>query len=454
LAELDDNNLNLNVSIVKSEMRDKGGIDAATLANNWRIGIEATKRTRLVTTQRGIRKMVHPGLTKRYKTHDMQLIYRLSPVTMYTDTMYSTILSRQMNKAAQIFCTDFGCVRAFPMKEENESHEDLSLLFHRDGFPNVMVIDGAKAQVEGEFRRKLRDAGCHIKQTEPHTQSSNMGEGVVRELKKGVGGQMLRSGCPKRLWDDCIIREAYVRSHTSLHIYGLEGQVLESKIKGETMDISTIAEYAWYEWVKFRDTAAKLPVSKIQLGRDLGAAFDIGPGMTLKILKKNGMVMYRSSVRSLTQDEIQSPTEQKERQEFDITIEEKFVPAMNKDDFQDDPDYADFVTPTFECYEDDEVPPSKMLDIDDIKKEHDVDTYDQNVGAHVRVPIGNDIKSGKVLRRKRELDGTVRGRANANPMLDTRNYEIEFPDGRSDEYTANVIAENIYAQCDIEGRHH
>jgi hypothetical protein len=37
-------------------------------------------------------------------------------------------------------------------------------------------------------------------------------------------------------------------------------------------------------------------------------------------------------------------------------------------------------------------------------------------------------------------------------MLDIRNYEIEFPDGRSDEYTASVIAENMYAQCDIEGR--
>jgi hypothetical protein len=46
----------------------------------------------------------------------------------------------------------------------------------------------------------------------------------------------------------------------------------------------------------------------------------------------------------------------------------------------------------------------------------------------------------------------VRGRANANPMLDTRTYENEFPDGRSDEYTTNVIAENMYAQCDIEGR--
>jgi hypothetical protein len=46
----------------------------------------------------------------------------------------------------------------------------------------------------------------------------------------------------------------------------------------------------------------------------------------------------------------------------------------------------------------------------------------------------------------------MRGRSNANSMLDTRTYEIEFPDGHSDEYTANVIADNMYAQCDIEGR--
>jgi hypothetical protein len=213
--------------------------------------------------------MIHPSLTKRYKTNDWQLRYRRLSVTMYTDTMYSTILSRQKNKASQIFGTDFGFVRAFPLKKEKEAHEASSLLFHRDGVTHVIVMGGAKAQVEGEFRRKLRAAGCHIKQTEPHIQSSNMGEGAVRELKKGVGRQMLRSGCPKRFWDDCIIREEYLRSHTSLDIYGLECQVPDSKIKGETVDISTIAEYDWYEWVNFRDTVAKLPVSKIQLGRDL-----------------------------------------------------------------------------------------------------------------------------------------------------------------------------------------
>jgi hypothetical protein len=101
--------------------------------------------------------------------------------------------------------------------------------------------------------------------------------------------------------------------------------------------------------------------------------------------------MYTSSVRPLTQDEIQSPTERQEREKFDIAIEEKFGPAMNKDDFQNDPDYEDFITPTYDFYEDDEVSPYKMPDIDDIKEEHNPDTYDQYVGAHVRVPIGDEI---------------------------------------------------------------
>jgi hypothetical protein len=117
LAELDDTNLNLDISLVKFEMRDKAGVDAAKLAKNWGIGLEAAKRTRLVTTQRGIIGMIHPSFTKRYKTNDMQLRYRRLPVAMYTDTMFSTILSRQKNKAAQIFCTDFGFVRLFPLKK-------------------------------------------------------------------------------------------------------------------------------------------------------------------------------------------------------------------------------------------------------------------------------------------------------------------------------------------------
>jgi hypothetical protein len=54
----------------------------------------------------------------------------------------------------------------------------------------------AKVQTEGQLRRKMCDPGCHIKQTETHTQSLNMGAGGVCELKRGVGWQMLCSGYP------------------------------------------------------------------------------------------------------------------------------------------------------------------------------------------------------------------------------------------------------------------
>jgi hypothetical protein len=82
------------------------------------------------------------------------------------------------------------------------------------------------------------------------------------------------------------------------------------------------------------------------------------------------------------------------------------------------------VTPTYYCYEDEEVPASKMPDIEDVKDKDDVDIYDQYVGTQVRVPIGDEIRTGKVMRSKRELDGTVKGRANGNSILDTRTYAI------------------------------
>jgi hypothetical protein len=63
--------------------------------------------------------------------------------------------------------------------------------------------------------------------------------------------------------------------------------------------------------------------------------------------------MYRTYARPLAPDEIQSPTEKKEREEFDIAIQKKFGASMDKSDFKDDPDYADFVTPTYDCDEDD-----------------------------------------------------------------------------------------------------
>ena len=41
--------------------------------------------------------------------------------------------------------------------------------------------------------------------------------------------------------------------------------------------------------------------------------------------------------------------------------------------------------------------------------------------------------------------------AHDNPMLDTQLYQVEFADGHSETFAANVIAENMFAQIDKNG---
>jgi hypothetical protein len=43
------------------------------------------------------------------------------------------------------------------------------------------------------------------------------------------------------------------------------------------------------------------------------------------------------------------------------------------------------------------------------------------------------------------------GKANRNPILDTRLYTVKFPDRKGAEYAANIIAENMLSMCDEEG---
>ena len=58
---------------------------------------------------------------------------------------------------------------------------------------------------------------------------------------------------------------------------------------------------------------------------------------------------------------------------------------------------------------------------------------------------------GKVVSRKRYVYGNLIGRDNANPILDSRRYKVEFDDGEVTELTAKIIAERMYDQCDKNG---
>jgi hypothetical protein len=331
------------------------------------------------------------------------------------------------------------------MKKKSEAHETLSLLFERDGVPNVMITDGAKEQVLGDFKRKARQADCHLKQTEPYSPWSNAAEGTIPELKKGVARKMLQVPAPKCLWDDCAELESLIRSHTAHGIFLLKGEVPETLMSGNMADISEIVEFRWYEWVYFRDKVVQWPKASEVLGRYLGPAVDIGPAMAAKILKQNGQTVVRSTVRPLTEDEMKNPDMKKKRDAFDVEIESRLGKGVKPDDYIDDPDVeVSLLEPYGDDYKGDQ---PTMMNIDDF----DANTYDQYVGADVSLPRGDSLVSGRVTGQKRNHDGMLRGKANANPILDTRTYNVHFPDGSELEYAANTIAKNMWAQSDVEG---
>ena len=84
-------------------------------------------------------------------------------------------------------------------------------------------------------------------------------------------------------------------------------------------------------------------------------------------------------------------------------------------------------------------------------------TEDQEIpfqmdGTPVYFETRGETAIAKVVKRAKDNNGNPIGKRNANPLLDTRDYECELEDGSVMRYNANIIAENIFAQCDDAGR--
>jgi hypothetical protein len=133
------------------------------------IAPDRAKETVQLTMQLGIRTCLNPTLARRFPTNDRMLHYKRLPHTTFTVTMFAGTPSRSGNKCAQVYTTSYGWARAHTMTRKGEAHETLSLLFHCDGVPPTMVLDRLKEQTKGDFKRKLREADCHARQTEPYS---------------------------------------------------------------------------------------------------------------------------------------------------------------------------------------------------------------------------------------------------------------------------------------------
>ena len=138
--------LKSNVQVAFSSTKNNSQSTVNTLARNWGIGIEAAKRTVDATTQRIVRTVAHPSLSRRFRTNDRQLRYNRISAEMFTDTAQANITSKRGNRYSQLFSLPFGWVRAFGIPKKSDAHDALSLLFKREGVPTTMVMDVSKEQ--------------------------------------------------------------------------------------------------------------------------------------------------------------------------------------------------------------------------------------------------------------------------------------------------------------------
>ena len=65
--------------------------------------------------------------------------------------MFASTLTRRGNRFAQVYATNFGWVRAFPVASISEAHETLSILFVTDVVLQDFIHNNAKEIIQGKF---------------------------------------------------------------------------------------------------------------------------------------------------------------------------------------------------------------------------------------------------------------------------------------------------------------
>lgn len=415
------------------------------LAKRWGTSLNTAERTLTQTTQRGLRYLEGP-LDRRFRTRQKQLDCRYLKTNMYTDTMFKEKASARGNTCIQLFVTSEGFVAGKPIKSKADAHEVLDYVCRTYGVPQLLVSDNAKEETLGNWGRITKHYLIKQRMTEPHSGWQNRCEDEIREVRKHFARIMAIHKCPDAFWDFAIqyvinIRQLLVRSAAS------NRSPIET-ITGETPDTSEYIDFDFYQWVKYRDQIDK--DDPIKLGRWLGIAHEVGSSLTYWILKSNGKIIARSTVRPLLPDEDKNETEKQVRIAFDKTISDQ---------------YGTFDSNEIQIFDIDNVEEGPTnVNINGDGDAHSIDGNDPDdtandkirgpdlfLNAEVFLPHGDRNEIAKVIGRKRDNDGNYIGRKHNNPRLDSRIFTVRFPDGEEKDISYNLLAEYLFSQVDSEG---
>ena len=428
------------------------GVTASRLSKLWMIDESLAEGVIERNTQLR-RQNADNTLSRNFSTNDRMLRYRRIQSTFFTDTLFATPKAKSLrqNTCCQLFVSDKGFVSVYPMR----SQEDFDLALHwfckQVGVPVKMVMDAHRSQKKLDTKRFCDQVGTMLQVLERGSPWSNRAEMYIGLMKEAVRKDMRLSNSPMVLWDYCIERRALIHNTIPRPLFQTNGLTPHEFTLGVPADISNLCLFGWYEWIYYRD-ADNFPENKEKLGRILGPVRNEGNEMAQSVLTSKGTVITRRTMRRLKTAELHSESEKKKRAVFDALIDKKLGNSMA---FPSKPDPKSFIP-----YSDDSDGEPELLPEDNDPLDKDGSAMfekpitDQLIHAEVHLPQGDSIKAARVIGRSKDSNGQIIGVYDENPLLNTLVYDVEFPDGDIKEYSANVIAENMYAQVDPDGHVH
>ena len=182
--------------------------------------------------------------------------------------------------------------------------------------------------------------------------------------------------------------------------------------------------------------------------------------MTFWILPSSGIPIPRSSVIPLSpQDREHEPVNERIA-EFNLKIKAKVentpnfvINAKEKIDIIHNVNMFQSNNPTQETLT------TKDLwegDIDSIpyeptNEESAMEHLDEHIGQKIQLNKNDSPVLVKIVSRKRDAAGNLTGKKNPDPKLDSRIYNVQYPDGHFERYSTNVLSEALNETMDHDG---
>ena len=406
------------------------------LANMWNISVPAARDTLCSCTVDNIRQL-KKGFSRQVKTRAHQRQYKQLGGYLgefNSDTFKMNVKSTRGNNYVQLFTNKASFIQGYPMKSKSHANHALDRFIHEVGVPRSLMTDGAKELHLAEWGNICKRYSIHQKVTEPHSPWQNHAEQAGGVVKRKLRRLMQKTNTPLRLWDYCWEYLCNIITHTASGHFLLDGVTPFEKVHGYTPNISELTLFPWFSWVWYHEPTEP---AKSKLGRWLGPAYTSGQGLASLILTEKGKVKTCSTVSSVSKEELLSDKFKQRQESYTKEMESHVGNFANAtltsvETFNEDDPYESLFE-LDDALDDEDVVPVKvdengvpiqvpLVDEFNLSDAPFMEAQDQHIGLHVSWPSKGEMKDGVVKERVRNPDGTLTGTANANPILDTREY--------------------------------